>query len=150
MNTFSATTTLATDLFALPSALVTLNYLIFPISATLFSPLINWLITKHGIRTSYYLAAALMLAGVWLRTSLSHDNPYLCLLGSLLAAIACNFLMNSASKLTTHWFRTDIANLVTFFSVLINILSASVSLFLPGLFLNSKSTEQEYINFLRY
>ena len=106
VNTFSATTSLVENQFDIPSYLVTLNYLIFPISHTLLAGPINWMLTKKGIRMSYYLGAVLMIAGVWLRTTLSTGNPYLCLLGSFLAGASGLFVMNSASKITLNWFRS--------------------------------------------
>jgi hypothetical protein len=70
-NTFSATTSKVEKEFNLPSILVTLNYLFFPISHCIFAMPVNWTLTKRGLRFSYIIAAIAMIAGVWLRTTLT-------------------------------------------------------------------------------
>jgi len=98
------------------------------------------MLTKKGIRVSYYIAAALMIVGIWLRTTLSADGAYLCLLGSFLCGGSGLFVMNSASKITMNWFRSEVMTIVTFGSVLATFVSLAASLGLPGLMLDSKST----------
>jgi len=70
-NTFSAMTSKVENEFHIPSILVTLNFLFFPISHCIFAMPVNWSLTKRGIRFSFIIAAVTMIAGVWLRTTLS-------------------------------------------------------------------------------
>lgn len=106
VNTFSATTTIVQKNFDIPAGLITLNYLICPISHTICAAPVNWMLTKKGIKLSYYIATVMMIAGLWFRTTLTSSNPYLCLLGSFLCGSSGLFIMNSASKITQNWFRT--------------------------------------------
>lgn len=104
-SSFASMATIVEETFGTSTILVTLNYLIFPISHALFATPVNWCLTKKGIKVSYYVAAAIMITGVWLRTTLSENNPYVCLLGSLLCGFSYLFVLNSASKITLNWFR---------------------------------------------
>lgn len=149
-SAFAAMTTIVEETFGTSPILVSLNYLIFPISHALFATPVNWCLTKKGIRVSYYIAAVTMIAGAWLRTTLTAGNPYICLLGSVLCGFGYLFILNSASKITLNWFRSEVLTQVTFVSVLSNIASLSGSLIMPGLFLNSKSTQQDVIGFFRF
>ena len=71
MNTFSATVTIIRKNFDIPNILISLNYLLCPIAHALLAFPVNWMLTKKGIRFSYYVGSAIMIAGVWLRTTLS-------------------------------------------------------------------------------
>jgi fucose permease len=106
VNTFSATTTIVHKIYGIEPILITLNYLICPISHAVFAFPVNWMLTKKGIKVSYCIAAVLMIVGIWLRTTLSADGAYLCLLGSFLCGGSGLFIMNSASKITMNWFRS--------------------------------------------
>ena len=102
-----------------------------------------------GIRFSYYLAAVVMIAGVWLRISLSEGDPYLCLLGSLLSGGSGLILLSSGSKITLNWFRSDHITVITYLCVLCNMISLTFGLILPGFFLSSTSNQDDYLSFLR-
>ena len=149
MNTFSATATIVRNNFDIPDILISLNYLICPIAHAVLAFPVNWMLTKKGIRFSYYVAAAAMITGVWLRTTLSNSDPYLCLLGSFLAGGSGLVIMNSASKITINWFRVDMLTFVTFVTVLTTLISIAGGLFVPAFLLNAKSTAEEVITFLR-
>lgn len=84
---------------------MTLNFLFFPISHCIFAVPVNWSLTKLGIRFSYIVAAITMIVGVWLRTTLTSENPYVCLLGSLLSGGSGLILLSSGSKVTLNWFK---------------------------------------------
>ena len=84
---------------------MTLNFLFFPISHCIFAVPVNWSLTKLGIRFSYIVAAIMMVVGVWLRTTLTSENPYVCLLGSLLSGGSGLILLSSGSKVTLNWFK---------------------------------------------
>jgi MFS family permease len=136
--------------FGTPTILITLNYLVFPISHALFAAPVNWCLTKKGLRFSYHIASITMVAGVWLRTTLSEDNPYTCLLGSILCGFGYLFVMNSASKVTMNWFRSEVMTSVTFVSALSTMLSLSFSSVIPGFLLDSSSTKEDVTYFLRF
>jgi hypothetical protein len=106
VNTFSATTTIIERTFGTPTILITLNFLICPVAHAVMATPVNWMLTKKGIRLSYYVATGMMLVGVWLRCTLTPDDPYLCLFGSFLCGTGGLFIMNSASKITLNWFRS--------------------------------------------
>ena len=108
------------------------------------------MLTKKGIRFSYSIGSVAMLTGVWLRTTLSNNNPYLCLLGSFLSGGSGLVVMNSASKITMYWFRDQIFPLATFATVLSTFISIGAGLFLPSLLVNSSSTADDMIHFLRF
>lgn len=105
-STFAPLVILVQKVFGASKIVVSLNYFVFPICSALLSPLVNWSLTKNGIRLSYYFASIFMITGVWLRVTLSRNNPYLCLLGSILGGTAHLFIVNSASKITMNWFRS--------------------------------------------
>ena len=128
---------------------MTLNFLFFPISHCIFAMPVNWALTKRGIRFSYIIASIAMIAGVWLRTTLTESDPYVCLLGSLLCGGSGLILLSSGSKVTLNWFKKEHLTPVTFICVLVNFLSLSIGLSLPGMFINPDSTQAEIIDFLR-
>jgi fucose permease len=148
-NTFSATTSIVEKLFGTPDILISLNFLFFPIAHLAFALPVNWTLTKKGIRFSYFIASAVMVTGVWLRVTISSDNPYVCLLGSLLSGGSGLILLSSSSKITLNWFRPEYITYVTFLCVLCNYCSSSIGLFLPGLLLNSNSSQDDYYSYLR-
>lgn len=106
VNTFASLNSKVENLFELSVVEVTLNTLMFPIAHTIFAFPCNWILNKKGIRVSYYISAALFVAGVWLRTFLTVGNSYLCLLGSLLSAIGGIFILNTPSRLALNWFKS--------------------------------------------
>ena len=150
MNTFSSTATIVKNNFDLPPILISLNYLICPISHAIMAFPINWMLTKKGIRFSYYLGAAVMVAGVWLRTTLTEGNPYLCLLGSFMSGGSGLVIMNSASKITLNWFRADMLTVVTFITVLTSLVSIAAGLFVPAFLVNAASNRDDFMAFLRF
>lgn len=90
-----------------------------------------------------------MVGGAWLRTFLSEGDPYICLLGSMTAAIGNIFILNTGSKLAFSWFRSEVVPLITFIFVFANLLSLSISLVLSGFIINSNSTQDDVLNYLR-
>jgi hydrogenase-4 membrane subunit HyfE len=58
-------------------------------------------------------------------------------------------LLSSGSKVTLNWFKKEHVTPVTFVCVLANLLSLSIGLFLPGLFISPSSTQSDIIGFLR-
>ena len=108
------------------------------------------MLTKKGIRVTYYIGTVVMIMGVWLRTTLTDGNPYLCLLGSFLSGSSGLVIMNSASKITLNWFRKDVLTFVTFFSVLASYISIAGGLFVPAFLVNSNSSRDDFEYFLRF
>ena len=136
-------------LFNISAVEVTLNTLLFPIAHTFFAYPCNWIINRYGIRFSYFIGGGLVVGGAWLRTFLAEGNPYICLLGSLTGAVGSIFVLNTASKLAFNWFRSEIVPLITFVCVLANLLSLATSLIISGLIIDSNSTKDDVLNFLR-
>ena len=128
---------------------MSLNFVLVPIARCVMSVPINWVITKQGIRFSFILSAICSMGGSWLRVTLSHTNPYLCLCGSFLTGIGAMILINSVSRVTVEWFRAEILSSVTFPCVMTTVLSQTTSIILPGLFLSSASSAEDIIAFLR-
>jgi hypothetical protein len=77
----------------------------------------------------------------WLRTTLSSDNPYLCIVGSFTSSVSSMILGTSSSKFLVNWFRAEIFTHLIYLSTLCSVLSLSAGLFLPGLILSSASTQ---------
>ena len=150
MNTFSATATIVQKNFDIPDIVISLNYLICPIAHAVVAFPVNWMLTKKGIRFSYYVGSATMILGVWLRTTLSDSNPYLCLFGSFLSGGSGLFIMNSASKITLNWFRQEVFTLVTFATVMTTFVSIAGGLFVPALLLNAERKADDVVYFLRF
>lgn len=59
-------------------------------------------------------------------------------------------MMNSASKVTMNWFRSEVMTSVTFVSALSTMLSLSFSSIIPGFLLDSSSTKEDVTYFLRF
>jgi fucose permease len=137
------------QLFSISAVEVTLNTLLFPIAHTFFAYPCNWIINRYGIRISYFIGGGFVVGGVWLRTFLSEGNPYLCLLGSLTGAIGSIFILNTGSKLAFSWFRSEVVPFITFVFVFANLLSLAVSLIISGFIIDSNSTQQDVLNYLR-
>lgn len=136
-SNFAAITSLVEKRFSLSAITVSFNYILVPIARCTMSVPVNWLITKKGIRFSFILSSLCMICGTWLRVTLTADNPYLCLFGSFVAGVGAMILMNSISRVAVEWFRSEIMSVVTFPCVLLTVLSQTVSMVLPGLFLSS-------------
>ena len=130
--------------------MVSLNYLIGPIAHAIMAVPVNWMLTKKGIRLSYYVGAGVMVAGVWLRTTLSSSDPYLCLLGSFMSGGSGLVIMNSASKIALNWFRAEMLTVVIFATVLSTLVSIAAGLFVPSFLLDEASTQEDVIDFLRF
>jgi hypothetical protein len=101
------------------------------------------------MRISFLFGSGLLILGVWLRTFLNDSNPFLCLLGSLLAAAGGIFILNTPAKVSFNWFKTETVPLITFATVLANLLSSTIGAIIPSLFVSNASSQEHIINFLR-
>jgi hypothetical protein len=149
VNTFSALNSTVERLFDLSIVEVSMNTLMYPIAHTVFAFPCNWVLNKKGIRVSFYLAAVLVVGGMWLRTFLAVGQPYICLLGSLSSAIGGIFILNTPSRLAINWFRSENVPYVTFIGVLVNLVSMALGLTIPGIVISPSSSEGDIIGFLR-
>ena len=148
-NTFSGMNSVVEALFNISAVEVTLNTLLFPIVHVILAYPCNWIINRYGIRISYFIGGGLVVGGAWLRTFLAEGNPYICLLGSLTAATGSIFILNTAMKLIFNWFCSEMVPLITFACVVANLLSLSLGLIISGLIIDSNSTKEDVLNFLR-
>jgi len=148
-NTFSGMNSTVETLFGISAVEVTLNTLLFPIVHAILAYPCNWIINRYGIRISYFIGGGLVTGGAWLRTFLAEGNPYICLLGSLTAATGSIFILNTAMKLIFNWFCSEMVPLITFACVVANLLSLSLGLIISGLIIDSNSTKEDVLNFLR-
>lgn len=148
-SNFSAITSLVEKQFNISSFIVSLNFLATLVAHLVFMVPVNWLITKQGLRISCYIASFGIIVGVWLRTTLSTDNPYLCLAGSFISATSSMILSTCRSKILVNWFRAEMFSPLLYICSFCNVLSVSTGLFLPGLLLSSSSSQADIIDFLR-
>ena len=81
-----------------------------------------------------------MVAGVWMRTLLTHGSPALCLIGSTLAATGNIFILGSPSVFAINWFSSTSAPKVISLTVLLNLLSSGFGAAAGGIFVKSKPT----------
>lgn len=150
VHTFSSINVVVVDTFNLTSTEVTLNALLFTIAHPLLAYPCNWLINKKGMRLSFIIGAALVVAGVWMRLLLEEGTSVFCLLGSGLAATGSIFVLNTPSKLALNWFRKERVNIVAFTGILATLLSLTIGASIPGFLIDKNTTQGEIRQFLMY
>lgn len=136
VHTFSSINVVVEEKFDITDTEVTLNALLFTISHPLFSVPCNWVINKYGMRVSFMVGTAFVVAGVWLRLLLEVRQSIFCLLGSGLASIGNIFVLNTPSKVALNWFRHEKVGIVTFTGILINLLSLTFGASVPSFIIN--------------
>ena len=148
-QTFSSINSRVEEVFDISRVIVTLNTLLFPVLHPVFAFPSSWILDNYGIKAGCTLGGIFVVAGVWMRTLLTHGSPALCLIGSTLAAIGNIFILGSPSVFAINWFSSSSAPKIISVTVLLNLISSGLGAAVGGIFLSPDSSEEEIIHFLK-
>ena len=148
-QTFSSINSRVEEVFDISRVFVTLNTLLFPVLHPVFAFPSSWILDNYGIKVGCTLGGIFVVAGVWMRTLLTHGSPAFCLIGSTLAAIGNIFILGSSSVFAINWFSSASAPKIISVTVLLNLVSSGIGAAVGGIFLDQNSTEGQIIHFLK-